>query len=120
MKVVIPVLEDMGWDSPISEHFGHAPYFAIIDIGRGGLQIVPNPLPEHGPGDLPRWVVSQGASLLVVKGIGRRAIDHFTSLGVEVIRGANGTVRQIVEALKAGDLRDVPYQVKEKYHRDEG
>ncbi len=119
MKVVIPVLEDRGWDSPISEHFGHAPYFAIVDVDAGSLQVVPNPLPEHGPGDLPRWVASQGASVLVVRGIGRRAIDHFASLGIQVIRGADGTVRQIVEALKAGGLRDVPYQVREKYHKDD-
>jgi predicted Fe-Mo cluster-binding NifX family protein len=31
-RVVIPVLEDKGMDSPVTPHFGEAPYFLFVDL----------------------------------------------------------------------------------------
>ncbi len=119
MKIAIPVEENRGWDSPICEHFGHAPYFAFVDTDTDTVEVVANPLMEHGPGDMPQWIASQNCHILVVRGIGSRAIQYFNQFGIQVYRGASGTVRDIVNAIKSGNIADIPYEVQEKFHKHE-
>jgi predicted Fe-Mo cluster-binding NifX family protein len=114
MKIAIPVLENRGADSPISEHFGHAPYFAFIE--NDTVSVIENPLADHGPGDIPQYMAQQKVDVLVARGIGGRAIEFFNQLGINVIRGASGTVAEILTALKNKQLNDTNYEVKEKFH----
>ena len=114
MKIAIPVLENRGADSPISEHFGHAPFFAFIENDE--ISVVENPLEDHGPGDIPKYMAEQDVNLLIARGIGGRAIDIFNQLGINVVRGASGTVTEILSALKNNQLGDTNYEVKEKFH----
>jgi cation diffusion facilitator family transporter len=37
LRIAIPILEDRGMDSPVTPHFGEAPYFLFIDIERGSV-----------------------------------------------------------------------------------
>ncbi len=120
MKIAIPVLENLGENSPISEHFGHAPFFAFVDRLEDGsftVNIVANPLEDHGPGDIPNYLAQQNVDLLVARGIGGRAIGFFDQLGIHVVRGASGTVKEILEQLNKNELQDRDYEVQEKFHR---
>ncbi|MDI3472970.1 MAG: hypothetical protein PWQ20_1440 [Thermotogaceae bacterium] len=119
MKIAIPVLENEGKDSIISEHFGHAPYFAFVDVENNdikSIEIERNPYEEHGPGVIPQYVKSKGAEVIIVRGIGRRAIEFFNELKIKVIRGAQGKIEDIVRDYISGKLVDSEYTVKEKYH----
>ena len=115
MKIAIPVLENKGADSPISEHFGHAPFFAFVE--NDNISVIENPLEDHGPGDIPQYMAQQNVNLLVARGIGGRAVEFFNRLGINVVRGASGTVAEILSALKNQQLIDTNYEVKEKFHR---
>lgn len=119
MKIAIPVLENEGKDSIISEHFGHAPYFAFIEIENNeikSIEIEANPYEEHGPGVIPKYVKSKGAEIIIVRGIGGRALGFFNELGIKVIRGAQGSIENIIKDYISGKLVDSEYTVKEKYH----
>jgi len=119
MKIVIPVLENKGMNSIISEHFGHAPYFAFIEIEDGeieSVEIEQNPYEEHGPGVVPRYIKSKGAEIIIVRGIGGRALGFFKELGIKVVRGAQGRIKDIINDYITGNLVDSEYTVKEKYH----
>jgi len=120
MKIAIPVLRNSGENSPISEHFGHAPYFAFVekkDDGEYSVNVIQNPLESHGPGDIPNYLAQQNVNILIVRGIGGRAISFFEQLGIQVIRGASGTVNEILEQLDKKQLQDQEYEVTEKFHR---
>ena len=120
MKIAIPVLQNLGENSPISEHFGHAPYFAFIDRQDDGsyqVNVIANPLEDHGPGDIPNYLAQQQVDLLVARGIGGRAIGFFDQMGIQVVRGASGTVKEIMEQLNKNQLQDRDYEVREKFHR---
>lgn len=120
MKIAIPLIENLEKNSRISEHFGHAPYFAFVNLKDNGeyeLEVIENPLEEHGPGDVPNFLHSKGVDLLIARGIGGRAIDFFEQLGIQVIRGASGTVEEIINALKENILKDREYEVKEHFHK---
>jgi len=100
MKIAIPVIENNGEKSRISEHFGHSPYFAFVELKENKkftFEIVENPLENHSPGEIPDYMLSKNVDLMVVRGIGDRAINAFDSLGIQVIRGADGTLKEIIE-----------------------
>ncbi len=120
MKIAIPVLENLGDNSPISEHFGHAPFFAFIEKSEEGkyeTEIIRNPMEDHSPGDIPNYLAEQKVNLLVARGIGGRAITFFDQLGIHVIRGADGSITEILGQLEEGYLQDIEYEVKEKFHK---
>ncbi len=119
MKIAIPVLEDKGSDSIISEHFGHSPFFAFIELDeeKETIKIEKNPLSEHSPGELPLYLKERGVNLIIVRGIGQRAIFFFEKLGINVIRGAEGSIEDIIKKLKNNLLKDRDYKVKEKLHK---
>ncbi len=119
MIIAIPVLSNDGINSLISEHFGHAPYFAFILIENGqikSVEIEENPHQEHGPGVIPNYVKSHEADFIIVRGIGQRAVDFFEKLGIKVIRGAEGSIASIVNQYLAGKLKDSNYTVTRKFH----
>ncbi len=121
MKVAIPILTNNGENSSISEHFGHAPYFAFIEFQNPKdeilhLEIVANPMLEHGPGEIPQYMKNEGISVLIARGIGGKAIQFFSQMGIQVFRGASGNVREIFEALRQNSITDLPYEVQNKLH----
>ncbi len=119
MKIAIPLIESRGENSMISEHFGHAPYFGFVDLKEDGsysVEVIANPLESHGPGDIPNYLNKNGVNLLIARGVGGRAIDFFNRLGIKVIRGAYGTVKELIENYKEEKLQDTDYEVKEKFH----
>lgn len=122
MKIAIPVIENNGEKSRISEHFGHSPYFAFVELKENKeftFEIAENPLENHSPGEIPDYMSSKSVDLMVVRGIGGRAINAFDSLGIQVIRGADGTLKEIIEKIMMNMLEDQNYQVKQKYHEQE-
>ena len=85
MRILIPVVQ-----GKVSGHFGHCEKFAVFegDAGAGTVEPVSELTPpEHVPGLLPRWLIAQGADVLLCGGIGRRALDLLREGGVEVVSG---------------------------------
>ncbi|MGM0642040.1 MAG: NifB/NifX family molybdenum-iron cluster-binding protein [Thermotogota bacterium] len=119
MKLAIPVLDNNGKDSKISEHFGHAPFFAFVDVKGNDydVSVEENPMAEsHGPGQIPNYVHEKNVDVMVVRGIGGRAIQFFQQLGIEVYRGAAGSVSEIAEEYIKGNIEDKDYEVADKHH----
>lgn len=122
MRIAIPVLQNNGRLSQISEHFGHAPFFAFVDVDKEGnwsAQIERNPAAvDHMPGQIPQYLISNNVDVLLVRGIGERALKHFEAAGVKVIRGASGLLQEIISDFLAGKLKDQNYHVKDKFHKN--
>jgi len=47
MRVVIPVLDEKGLGAQLSEHFGRAPYFAVVDLDKDGNVSNSKPCPTY-------------------------------------------------------------------------
>jgi predicted Fe-Mo cluster-binding NifX family protein len=108
MRIAISVENNGGMDATICGHFGHSPFFALVDLaGRHvtALQTVPNPHhPQHMPGAIPLFIHGQGAEVMLTGSMGARAISFFQQSGVQPVTGANGTVRQAIEQYLSGQL----------------
>jgi predicted Fe-Mo cluster-binding NifX family protein len=109
MRIAISTDSDQGLDSPVSPHFGRCPYFVLVDVdGRevSGVQAVPNPYyPAHEPGQVPAFIHSQGAGVMLASGMGGRAVAFFQQYGIRPVTGASGTVRQALTQYLDGQLQ---------------
>jgi len=106
MKICIPTNGRLGLDDMVGEHFGRVPTYTIVDLENLDVKVVDN-TSHHmgGSGNPPEIMAKEGVCAMVCHGLGRRAIELFDSLGIEVYIGASGSVRQAVEAFKEGALQ---------------
>jgi predicted Fe-Mo cluster-binding NifX family protein len=93
-------------DEYVSEHFGRAPTFTIVDLTANEVKIIPN-TSEHmgGSGYPPEIMASEGVDAMLCSSLGPRAIQMFEQYGIEVYVGAYGTVRNAIQAWQAGKLQ---------------
>lgn len=90
----------------VSEHFGRCPEFTILEIKDGKLvkrEVIPNP--GHHPGYLPRFFNEMGVEAVIAGGMGFRAQELFTGMGIKPVMGVAGSVEEATRQLIAGTLR---------------
>lgn len=109
MRVAVSADDSNGLDSVVSPHFGRCPYYVLVDLdGREVSQVnaVENPAyGQHQPGQVPGFIESQGADVMLSGGMGRRAIGFFQQYGIQAVTGAAGTVRYALEQYLGGALQ---------------
>lgn len=110
MKIAVTAENNTGLDSPVAQHFGHAPYFVLVDVENGeitAVQGIANPYADsHAPGQIPQFIHAQKADVILSGGMGGRAIEFFEQYGVKAATGASGTVRQALERYLGGQLKN--------------
>jgi predicted Fe-Mo cluster-binding NifX family protein len=109
MRVAVSADNRNGLDSVVSPHFGRCPHFVLVDLDDHDVrevQEVDNPYyGHHQPGQVPAFISSLGANVMLTGGMGGRAIMFFQQFGIEGVTGAYGTVRQSLERYLGGELR---------------
>jgi predicted Fe-Mo cluster-binding NifX family protein len=93
----------------LSTHFGHCECFALIDADTKSKKIIrlqQIDAPEHQPGLLPGWLSDRGANIVIAGGLGPRAQELLTELGIEVVIGADSEEPEaVVQAYLEGALQ---------------
>jgi predicted Fe-Mo cluster-binding NifX family protein len=114
----IPTLGPGGLDDFVSDHFGRAPTFTVVDLANNAVTVVENS-GEHfgGMGVVPDLIAEAGADILLCSGLGPRAISMLEQLGIVVYVGACGTVREALSDFQAGRLREATEDTACKNHR---
>ncbi len=94
IKVAMPVEKDK-----LSPHFGHAEKFMFFDIEDGKVLATEiTPTPEHMEGSFPEWIKSNNANVVIVSGIGPKAVEILQDAGLTVITNVvPDNPRKIVE-----------------------
>jgi predicted Fe-Mo cluster-binding NifX family protein len=110
MKIAITAENNNGLESMVAQHFGHAPYFMLVDVENDEVkatQGIVNPFAEsHQPGQIPGFIKEQNADVMLSGGMGGRAIQFFEQYGIKTATGAIGTVRQALENYFGGKLSE--------------
>ncbi len=110
MKIAITAENNNGLESMVAQHFGHAPFFILVDVENSEVtatQGVANPFAEaHQPGQIPEFIHQQKANVILSGGMGGRAIEFFEQLDIRAATGASGTVRQALENYLGGKLTE--------------
>lgn len=111
-RIVIPVIDENGKDAVLSEHFGRAPFFAVLDIDEGGIvvdhKIIPN-TSEHfgGVGLPPDRILALKPNALITYGMGPRALSRFQNARVAVLRANSTLVRDVIKAYVNDELEEL-------------
>lgn len=111
-RIVIPVSEEQGIDSRLSQHFGRAPFYAIIDLDENGKIIGSGTIAntsEHfgGVGLPPDRILQLRPKALVTYGLGSKALRIFQEANVAVLRTEVDTVREVVNAYNNDELQEL-------------
>jgi len=108
MKIAISSNDNAGLESTVSGHFGHCPFFTIVNIDDkklADIQALENPFAQgHQPFEIPAFLQSQGVQVIMSGGMGGRAIDFFKQNGIEVITGCTGSVKESLDNYLAGNI----------------
>jgi len=118
VKVAVPTMGNNGLDEYVSEHFGRAPTFTIVDLDTNEVKVVPN-TSQHmgGSGQPPELMAGLGVETMLCSGLGPRAIGMFEEYGIAVYVGASGTVRDAIQSWREGRLPVATDERACKMHR---
>jgi predicted Fe-Mo cluster-binding NifX family protein len=121
MRIAFSASDNNGLDSLISAHFGRCPFFILVDVEGQEVKSVSgvdNPYyGNHAPGQVPGFIHSQNADVMLTGGMGHRAVDFFGQYGIEAVSGASGTVRQALQRYLGGELRGAqPCAESQRHH----
>lgn len=107
MRLAIMSNTDKGLDAKVSNHFGRAKYINLIDGETFELErtILNHNHNFGGKLSPPKFLDDQNVDILLAKGLGENAFDSLRRFGIEVMLGADGTVRDTIEAYKNNKLR---------------
>jgi predicted Fe-Mo cluster-binding NifX family protein len=85
-------------------HFGRAPFFTVVDLEGGEVEVVRNPGCRQKQHQLHHIHQLKGhrVDAVVCSGIGRRAWAALAEAGIEVLDGPGKTVAERVEAVRSG------------------
>jgi predicted Fe-Mo cluster-binding NifX family protein len=100
-KVAVPTANGI-----LCSHFGHCEAFTIFEIKDNDIvSETTHPTPEHQPGAYPRWLVSQGVTLVLAGGMGHKAISLFQQQNIDVKTGiSEKSARELVSDFIADKL----------------
>jgi len=103
MTLCIPVTRNDGLQSPVSAHFGSAPFFLLVDSEGQLLRTIANQDPRHAPGPCQPLAALGGERVdaIVVCGIEAGALAEVRAAGVEVLWTDQPTAAQTLAAREA-------------------
>jgi len=104
MKVAIPT-DEKGLEGNVAEHFGRAMKFVIVEVGKSGIKVLKTlegPFVEHSPSELPKLLKEEGVDIVVVAGIGRRAMEEFSKRGIRIMSVSAKSVKEIMKEMIKG------------------
>ncbi|MDH7486159.1 MAG: NifB/NifX family molybdenum-iron cluster-binding protein [Anaerolineae bacterium] len=94
-------------DAPASPVFGRCPLFLFVDTETMQCRAVDNPALSAAGGagiQAAQFIIEQGAQAVLTGNVGPNAFNVFQAANVPVYLIGEGTVREAVEAYKAGRL----------------
>ncbi|MHC1564497.1 MAG: NifB/NifX family molybdenum-iron cluster-binding protein [Candidatus Hecatellaceae archaeon] len=98
-------------NAPVDPRFGRCAYLLIVDVDSMKLlEAVANPsvMAPSGAGiQTAQMVANKGVIAVITGNVGPNAYQVLASAGIQIFTGAFGTVREAVEAYRAGRLTPV-------------
>ena len=121
-RIIAPAVNQEGLKANLAEHFGRAPYFAVVDLNDDGevatVKTVPN-VSEHagGRGYTHDHILGLKPNAIIVYGMGPRGLNTFQSAGVAVLRANAKTVGEVVTAYKDDVLQELTEGCQHAHHQ---
>lgn len=111
-RIIVPTVDESGLNAQLAEHFGRAPYFAVVELTDKGevlnVKTVPD-VGEHagGIGYTHDNILKLRPNAIIVYGMGPRGLNTFQSAGVAVLKANANTVKEVIAAYKDDTLQEL-------------
>ena len=107
MKICVTAVAD-GLDAQLDPRFGRCPYFMIVESETMKFETVANTASGAMGGagiQAAQTVARKGVKVLITGNVGPNAFRALSAAGIKIVTGAFGTVRDVVERYKKGELK---------------
>ena len=121
-RIVVPAVNESGLNAQLAEHFGRAPYFAVIDLDKSGevsnIETIAN-VGEHtgGSGQTHDHILKLKPNAIIVYGMGPRGLMGFQQSGVAVLKANANTVKEVIAAYKNDKLQELTEGCHHAHHQ---
>jgi len=122
MKLCIPIQENNGIESQVYSHFGSATAFMIYDSETSKYQIIDNSDQNHTHGACNpiNSINGQNINVVLVGGIGARAIEKLNARNIKVFQTVKETAKENIELFKNSQLQEMTIQEACAHHNHGG
>ena len=120
-RIVIPVEDERGLEARVAEHFGRAPFFAVVDLDENGkilsTKTEANKGEHHGGTGHPHEnLLALKPDVIIACGMGPGGLTSFQNAGVTVLKANANTVKDIVASYKQGKLETLATGCEHAHH----
>jgi len=95
-------------DAQIDPRFGRCLYLIVVDSETMQFEAIPNMAAGATGGagiQAAQTIVDKGAKVVITGNVGPNAFGSLSAAGMEIITGASGTIREVIEKFKKGELQ---------------
>jgi len=96
-------------ESQVDPRFGRAQAFIVVETDSGDLEVVDNEqnlnAPQGAGIQAGKTVAESGAEVVITGHCGPNAFRTLSAAGIKVVVGARGTVGEVLEKFKSGELK---------------
>ena len=92
-------------DAQVDQRFGRCQYFMIVDTESMQFEPVPNLALTSGSGagiQAAQTIAIKNVKVLITGNVGPKAFQALSAAGINIITGASGKVRAVIEKYKQG------------------
>ncbi len=120
-RIVIPVENKTGIDAPLAQHFGQAPYYAVVDLNENNtVTNISTEInqSEHvgGSGHPHDHLLLLKPDVFVVYGMGFGCLMSLKDAGLTVLKATGNTVKEIIDLFKQGQLPQLEGGCQHSHH----
>jgi predicted Fe-Mo cluster-binding NifX family protein len=93
-------------DAALDTRFGRCAYFLIIDPQSMQYTAIPNNGPDATGGagiQAAQLIADSGAKTVITGNVGPNAFKALSAAGIDIVTGASGPIRDVVERFKKGE-----------------
>jgi predicted Fe-Mo cluster-binding NifX family protein len=100
-------------EAKLDPRFGRCLYFVIVDSETMLFEVIPNMASGATGGagiQAAQTIAERGVKVVITGNVGPNAFGALSAAGIEIVTGASGIVREVVEKFKKGELQrtDIP------------
>jgi predicted Fe-Mo cluster-binding NifX family protein len=95
-------------EAQLDPRFGRCLYLVVVDSETMQFEAIPNMAAGATGGagiQAAQTIANKGVKVVITGNVGPNAFGVLSAAGIEIVTGASGTVREVVENFKKGELQ---------------